>query len=144
MWSNEILAYFAGLFDGEGHLSIEKQRPNGTQRKKDYYTLRLVIVNTNFTVIDWCVFHFKGSFTLNKKIEGHKQVYKFVLFGSKLFDVLIACYPYIIIKKPIIDIAFKFRETVGKTGWHVSDETLAIRKDLWAQAKIINKPGDHK
>ncbi len=36
MWSNETLAYFAGLFDGEGHLSIEKQKPNGVQRKKDY------------------------------------------------------------------------------------------------------------
>jgi hypothetical protein len=48
MWNVETLAYFAGLFDGEGHLSIEKQKANGTNRLKDYYTLRLVVVNTNF------------------------------------------------------------------------------------------------
>ncbi len=144
MWEKETLAYFAGLFDGEGHLSIECQKPNGKQRKKNYYTLRLVIVNTNLDVINWLLKHFKGSFTKSKKIDGRKQCYKFILFGEDLWNTILAIHPYLIIKKPIADIALEFRKTVGKTGWHVSDETLSIRQKLWAQAKIINKPGDHK
>lgn len=144
MLTNEILAYTAGLFDGEGHLSIERQRANGSNRKKDYFTLRLVIVNTNFEVITWLINNFQGNSTKSKKLEGRKQCYKFVIFGEKLFKIITDIYPYLIIKKPIVDIALKFRETVGKTGWNVSDETLAYRQELWSQAKIINKPGDHK
>lgn len=143
MITNEILAYTAGLFDGEGHLSIERQKANGTNRKKDYFTLRMVIVNTNLEVITWLIKNFEGNFTIGKKVAGHKQCYKFVLFGEKLIKVLTAIYPYLIIKKPIVDIAFKFRETVGKTGWNVSDKILEQREKLWSQAKKINKPGDH-
>lgn len=143
MSDKEIFAYVAGIFDGEGHLSIEKQSANGIQRKHDYYTLRIVIANTNLQLIDWLVTKFNGSKQISKKVEGHKQVYKFVLFGDKLFDLLVNMYPYMIIKKPIADVAFEFRKTVGKTGWHVSKETLAIRHDLYLKAKQINKPGDH-
>ncbi len=143
MSDKEIFAYVAGIFDGEGHLSIEKQSANGKERKHDYYTLRIVIANTNLELIDWLVTKFNGSKQKCKKYEGYKQGYKFLLFGEKLFGFLVNIYPYLIVKKPIADVAFEFRKTVGKTGWYVSKETLAIRHDLYLKAKQINKPGDH-
>lgn len=143
MWTNEVLAYFAGILDGEGHISVELQRADGKKRNKDYYSLRLVIANTNREVIDWLVEHFDGSLQICTKYPGFKQGYKCVLFGEKLHKAIQACYPYLIIKKPIADIAIKFRETVGKTGHDVSKETLAYRKQLYLDAKRINKPGDH-
>jgi hypothetical protein len=143
MWSNEQLAYFAGIFDGEGHLSIELQRAEKTCRKKDYYTLRMIIANTNLEVIEWLVKHFGGSFQKCKKLEGCRQGYKVIFHGCKLFEPLLACYPYLIIKRPIADVAIEFRKTVGKTGWKVSEETLAQRQKLYLAAKIINKKGDH-
>lgn len=142
-WTIEQLCYFAGIFDGEGHLSIEKQSINGKTRKKDYYTLRIVIANTNLELIQWLIQTFNGNFTISKKVVGHKQVYKFVLFGKKLEDVITAAYSYFIVKKPIIDIALKFRKTVGKTGSDVSEETMVYRRQLYFEAKRINKPGDH-
>lgn len=138
-----IIGYAAGIFDGEGHLSIEKQSSNGIQRKKDYYTLRLIISNTSLQLINWLLIYTNGSKQVCKKKVGHKQCYKVVLFGDNLFNFLLQVYPYLIVKKPIADIAFEFRKTVGKTSWNVSEETLAIRLDLYLKAKQINKAGDH-
>lgn len=143
MWTVAQLAYFAGIFDGEGHLSVELQRANGKNRGRDYYSLRMIIANTNLEVIQWLIKHFNGGFMKDKKLEGCRQGYKFVLHGNKLYDILVACYPYLIIKKPIADIAIKFRATVGKTGWRVDPETLEVRRQLYLKAKIINKKGDH-
>lgn len=143
MWTKEQLAYLAGFLDGEGHISIELQRANNINRKKDYYSLRIVISNTNIEVITWLKKTFGGNFYKDKKIDGMKITYRYRLFGDQLYQVLKACYPYLIVKKYHAELLFKFRETVGKTGWNVSDETLNLRKSLYLDMKRINKPGDH-
>lgn len=142
MWSIEQLAYFAGLFDGEGHLSVDLQRASKC-RKKDYYSLRFVIANTNLEVIQWLINTFNGTLQIDKKIKGCKQGYKFLLWGPKMFAVLEGAYPYMIVKKPIVEVAFEFKKTIGKTGWKISDEILTIRKQLYLKAHQINKKGDH-
>src|SRR5690348_12037892 len=139
MWEPGQLAYFAAILDGEGHISVEKQSADGKQRKHDYYTLRIVIANTSLDLMKWLVANFGGSYYSDKKKEGYKQMYRYRLFGEQLFQVALAIYPYMLIKKKHLDLVFEFRKTVGKTGWHVSKETLLERHRIYLAMKSINK-----
>lgn len=143
MWTNETLAYFAGILDGEGHISVELQSANGENRLKDYYSLRMIIANTNLEVIEWVVKNFGAAFRKDKKHPGNKQVYRATFLGRGIFDILDACYPYLIVKKPHADLVFKFRATIGKTGWRIPEDVREYRKQLYLEAKRMNKKGDH-
>jgi hypothetical protein len=140
MWSNEQLCYFAGIIDGEGSIGIEHLKPT-KGRKKDYYTCRLTVINTSFTLMRWIKENFGGTFDTRKAILGRKVVYRWHIFGKNMDAILQAIFPFLIIKKIQAHIVLKYRNTVGKTGWNVSDEVLAIRKKLWQECKDWNKIG---
>lgn len=145
MWTNEQLSYLAGIIDGEGSICVELQRANGKQRKHDYYTLRLSIVNTNKELMDWLVKTFEGNYYAQTKYEGKKQCYTYRLFGTKLLNVILACLPYFIIKRPQAELVQEFRKTVlGKTCWNIPKEILELRHTMYLRSKELNKTGDHK
>ena len=144
MWTSEQLSYMAGIIDGEGSISVDLQRANGKARKHDYYSLRLCVVNTNKELMDWLVKTFGGSYYAKAKHERRKECFTYRLFGENLLNVIIACYPYFIIKKPQADLAIEFRKTVlGKTCWNIPQEILDYRHSLYLKSKELNKVGDH-
>ncbi len=136
-----ILSYFAGIIDGEGSIGIEHLKPRG-KRMKDYYTCRLTVINTNEDIMKLLVHHFKGTYDTRKKIGGRKTCFRWHVFGKDLEDALKRLEPHIFIKKQQLEIVLKYRETVGKTGWNVSDEVLSQRKELWLACKKLNSVGD--
>lgn len=143
MWINENLAYLAGIIDGEGSICVDLQRAGGS-RKHDYYTLRLSIVNTDKNLMEWLVKNFQGTYYQRTPKPGYKICYTYRIYGHKLAELIEACYPYFIIKKPHADIIRQFRKTIGKTGWNITQEVVEDRKRLYFAVKEINKVGDHK
>lgn len=135
------LSYFAGIIDGEGCIGIEHLSPNKT-RKKDYYTCRLTVINTNEDIMKLLVHYFKGSYDIRKRIEGRKKCFRWHVFGPDLEIALNQLLPHLFIKKSQALIVLQYRETVGKTGWNVSDEVLQKRKELWLRCKELNSVGD--
>lgn len=146
MWSEVSLSYLAGIIDGEGSICVDIQRESiKYHRKFDYYTLRLSIVNTDKNLMDWLVKNFNGSYYLRKPKPGYKLCYTYRLYGHDLANLIVACIPYLIIKKPHADLVNKFRATVGKTGnRNVTPELIAQRKEIYFAIKDLNKTGDHK
>jgi hypothetical protein len=142
MWTNEQLAYLAGIIDGEGTIGIEKMAPCGS-RKKFYYTPRLCIINTSKNLMEWLnqTFPF-GHFSPRKKIAGRKECYAWRLFGTNVETIIVAILPFIQIKRRQAECVLRFRKTVGKTGWNVSDETLSQRESLYQECKIYNTVGE--
>ena len=142
-----LLAYLAGIIDGEGCIGIEcmapHQKKDGTWiRKHNYYTPRLTVINTSQEIMTLLSHFFIGGiFDKRKEIPGRKICYRWHIFGENLEYAIKCLLPYLIIKKEQAELAIKFRETVGKTGWYVSEETLAIRHNLYQQCKKLNQVG---
>jgi len=144
MWTVEQLSYLAGIIDGEGSICVDLQRANPKYgRKHDYFTLRLSIVNTDKNLMDWLVTNFQGTYYQRKPLPGYKICYTYRIYGHKLADLIVACLPYFIIKKPHAEIVNKFRTTVGKTGWAITQDVVDYRESLYLELKKLNKVGDH-
>ncbi len=130
-------AYFAGIIDGEGSIGIEHLSPTKS-RKKDYYVCRLTVINTDENLMRLLVAHYEGSYDMRKLIEGRKPCFRWHVFGKNLKNALDKLYPYLFIKKPQAKLVLEYIETIGITGWKVSDEILAKRKELWLKCKELN------
>jgi hypothetical protein len=141
-----FLAYLAGIIDGEGSIGIECMAPckkkDGTWiRKHNYYTPRLTVINTNEHLMMALMRNLGGTYNKRKKTEGRKICYRWHTFGSNLEIVLKNLMPYLFLKGEQAYLVLKFRETVGKTGWYVSEDLLKERHDLYLKCKKLNKVG---
>jgi hypothetical protein len=134
------LSYLAGIIDGEGSIGIEHLSPT-KGRPKSYYVCRLTVINTNKNLMELLLHFFGGSYNQRKKIEKRKICYRWHIFGENLEKTLDQLIPYLFIKKQQALIVKQYRETVGKTGWNVTNEVLNKRKELWLQCKELNKLG---
>jgi len=141
MWSKEQLIYMAGIFDGEGSVNIEVQAPR-ENRKYYYYSLRIILINTNKDLMEWLVTSFGGKYSERKKIEKRKLCYRWAKCSREAAEILEACLPYLIVKKPQALLFIEFMQTMGKTGWFVSDETRSKRQFLYDEMRKLNKQGD--
>jgi hypothetical protein len=130
----------AGIIDGEGSLNIEIQSPNSTCRKTDYYAIRLVIINTNKQLMDWLVANFEGKIRIRKKLENRRQCYDWIIHSFKAAEILKACLPYMIVKKPSAEVIIEFMDH-KKDGWNITPDVKEHRKFLYDKLKKINKTG---
>lgn len=140
-WSIEKLSYLAGIIDGEGSISIEIQSQSiRHNRKCDYYSLRLLIINTNIPMLEWVQKNFGGSISLHSKPrENRRDCYRLSLFSHKAAQLLEACKTYMIIKRKHVDVFVEFASTMTHANVRLSDELLSHRRDLYLQLKHINK-----
>lgn len=133
-----MLAYLAGIIDGEGSIGIERLKPT-KNRKKDYYVCRLTVINTNEDIMQLLRRYLKGNYDKRKLIPGRKPCFRWHVFGNELQWALAILEPYIVIKSKQLDVVMNYRDTVGKTGWKVSDDILEKRHKLWLECKELNK-----
>jgi hypothetical protein len=104
------LAYVAGLFDGEGAITI------CYQKSKWKWRLRVSLSNTYKPVLDWVRRRFSTPSILLYKGSriGTKPCF-FIQYGDhKAGEFLRAIEPYTIIKRHQILIALEFRETFSE------------------------------
>lgn len=118
--------YIAGLFDGEGHVSITWSERRGQKCPK----LCVKITNTYLPVLLSMKELYGGSIYSNKK-QKESYLRCFVLSltveQSKVF--LIDLLPYLVIKRKQAEIALKFAETVYRRGKKpITDAEKKIRE----------------
>lgn len=88
-----VIAYFAGLLDGEGNLQMRGRHRNSI-------TCKLCIYNTNREVIDWLSANFGGHQRWTIREDGWKSAGVWAVY--RVYDVralLCAAMPYLIIKR---------------------------------------------
>jgi hypothetical protein len=103
--SHEV-AYTAGFFDGEGCVSIARY----LQRGRPYHTLAIIFTNTNFQVLEWLQQRWGGHLTKPTKPSNprHRPSRNLWLSAGPARPLLLAMLPYLIIKKPQVEIALEF------------------------------------
>ncbi len=104
MKKTEILAYTAGITDGEGHISILKKH------KQNYYYLQAGVRNTNEWLCQWLKMQFGGRITTwHPNRLNWKTSYQWIIEHKSAFEFLKLVLPYLNLKKPQADLAIKYQ-----------------------------------
>lgn len=149
---NTILAYVAGLLDGEGSIGISLKkkgtvyiRKKGYTRKTDKYSLHIQIGNTNRKVIEWLKDIFGGQFQIvkHKDCRGEK-FFAWHLYTNKAYNLLNCILPYMKIKRKQCELAVEFQKEIIKFKGckHIPKLSLSKRKTIKEYISFLNKNGN--
>jgi len=118
----KILAYLAGLIDGEGSIMIKKstyriRSPKYNDCVNPGYFIRVTMKNINKDVMELLKKTFGGSVWEDRKVYTSKNGFQtrhrlwcFDIHDRHAENMLRLLYPYLIIKKPQAEIALKLVE----------------------------------
>ena len=81
-------AYFAGLLDGEGTILVWQRKDRLASR----LSIRAVIVNTDYPVMEWLAEHVGGN-------VNDKPIWSWTVNGPNAVSVLKQALPYLVIKR---------------------------------------------
>lgn len=125
------IAYFAGILDGEGTISMDdkrigKSKSRGIRKsfrpykgKIRIYRARVVfgchlsICNTDPRIMNWLVQNFGGAISVSKRMHAHWAI-KLTWFASckSICEILEACLPYLILKKDQAILMIEARKNI--------------------------------
>ena len=137
-------AYLAGLWDGDGCIYIRTQRsPKGRVQ----YVMGATLTMTHKPTLKfWAERVGLGSVGILHDGRAKKKSYQWKLAAKKAEELLRILYPYLMVKKDQADIAFRFRDTIGRSsnkskykGEELWQHTLDIREELKQELHIIKK-----
>lgn len=137
------LPYVAGLFDGEGYITINKyHHPKGTHIR---YQLFVGIGMTDKPVIEAIAEQFGGMFTSYKspKKPTHRRVFEWRVSSKSAVPFLKAVLPWLIVKKDRANLVLKFQEHmtsnagVFKYQKHRREEMYAYRESVLDELKRL-------
>ena len=142
-------AYIGGFFDGEGHISIVKKKPNPPRWKNPSYKLVAVITNSNKTIIDFIHSKFKNSSHKHGpyKSSGFKPkgklLYQLHFTGVHCKEFLREIHPYLRIKRDQANLALDYPLLEFRTHRYkgLTQEQVAEREDFYQRMKSLNKKG---
>jgi hypothetical protein len=129
------LAYLAGLFDGEGTVTI------GATAGR-YFNVQVVITNSDARLMEWLA-GFGGSVSKKPKIGSFsgsaKLVFRWVLYADNAATFLQAVRPYLRMKGEQADVAFAFRKLVRRPapGSQTTAE-LETKRQLHRDMRVLN------
>ena len=142
-----VLAYMAGIVDGEGCLTIGTYTKGPTGNP--WYCTYLVISSTDEPLIDWLVTNFgvhKMIYTSAQMAANcRRQVYRWQCGGDRLHHICESILPFSVIKKRQIEIVMEFLETskmrvyeVGRRGPKVPPEVYERRINLCSELRSLH------
>jgi hypothetical protein len=138
-----VLAYFAGIVDGEGCVAVRstKYKKRRTGEIVEFYHLEVVITNSNRALLDRIASYFGGHIHTRKKGKKHwKQVWSWHLGYRAGEQFLMRILPYLEIKKREAEISIACQRMNDRRDPH--DKKQAIRdqqKIMFEQVKEIKR-----
>jgi hypothetical protein len=134
------LAYFAGLFDGEGCVSVTevKSKPGG--RSPTFQTLAQVSM-TDRRALHFLLDSFGGSLHLINK-EGARPVWVWSVYQKTAKLFLEAILPYLIVKKLQADLLIELENGILGRGVHrrLTDDEVKRRRKIKDKICALNGP----
>ena len=126
-----VLAYAAGILDGEGSISIVHSSPTS-------YSLNVTVANTYRPLIEWLVHHFGGTFTRYPATDKWRERFYWRLHGPNAATLLEAILPFMVIKRQQATLAVELVAlTVGR-GSTVSDAVNVRRAIIKSEIERLN------
>lgn len=146
-----VLAYAAGLFDGEGSIAITCSKSSNASGKR-YHALTIRVTSTDPRATDWLLANFGSYVSPQKTPDGHKPAFTWQSRAMHAERFLRAIRPYLIIKAAQADLGLLLRETKqvsrgssagGQRGSPaiITDELFAYRESLRQQVMALNRRG---
>jgi hypothetical protein len=139
-----ILAYAAGLVDGEGSFTLDiVHSPHG--KKYTSYVCRAVVVNTDQECLYFLQKHFEGSvFQRTKESDKRKATYVWRIFGENLEAFCKLILPFSIIKKRHIELILAFRKLYWNRRGEVTPSLHAEREKYYIAMRQLNQTGPYQ
>ena len=139
--SKITLAYIAGIFDGEGCVSISKEKER-TTIKGYSYRLRVIVGNTNEWLIKFLQSQFGGNIVLRQpRMPWYKPIWQWQI-GAKLAQVFLeALLPYLQLKKHQAELGIAFQNKFkGRGHRKTTREWILLEQDFFLMRQY-NKKG---
>jgi hypothetical protein len=127
---NEVdLAYAAGIFDGEGSVSIIHTKTGHTKADGSiyrHYRLQVCVVNTNPILCQWLKETFGGCITQSHKGENRLPLWQWIKPSHKGAKFLKLIQPYLHLKSPQVKLALEFQDLRKFPMYHFTEEDNLI------------------
>ena len=137
MISRESLAYYAGLFDGEGTVGIRRsyreRTLKGGQKTVTHYELYISIANTNPVPLKELYELFGGYKQMvidKRRVLIAKPLWRWQLTAKKAENFLKLIFPYLRIKTEEVETALEYRKIIksGKGRKKLTRKDTKIRE----------------
>ena len=145
--TGEELAYVAGLFDGEGTVTIScynASRYGGRRRE----ILMVLLSSTDYSIIDYLRGIFGGSLTITGAHNNHKEIYRWTLSARMAADFIYRILPYLRIKKEHALLGLEWQATIREVGNQhtqpLPDEVREWRDFYISRIRELNVRGNGK
>jgi len=138
-----VLAYVAGLLDGEGSICIGSGRSR-SDRVAPSYWLQVGITNTDRSLIDWLLATFGGHISDNSHAPSRKNqrpCWAWRIMGLQAVPFLEAIQPYVRVKAPQLCLALDFQRhmSVVRAYRRVPAAHLVLREDFRQRLQALNR-----
>jgi len=131
------LAYAAGLFDGEGCVSINKT--SAKNYKRNGFQLRCSISITHEATSQLFANNFGGTHKLIQRKSGGRDYWQWVIVARQARDFLIPLQPYLQIKKEVASIGIEFQNyRDNNQAFNKTDEYWNREQDLYVAVRKCN------
>jgi len=141
--NREDIIYIAGLFDGEGHITISKNVYKNKKWNPAYY-LSIGITNTDKQILEWIkVIVGTGRVRLNSKaktIGNSQNCYSWLATAKQAKFVLELLYPFLKIKKDRAMLGIEFQKRMKRivNQIPVSKEEIMLRERTRLKVRELN------
>lgn len=115
--SKELAAYLAGLMDGDGNISIARQRYGGKD-KSPHYRLCAVINMTHRETVQWINLTIPGSlYSIQSKFDyrgswNRKPIHRWSIWGQRAVWFISQIAPYMRVRKKQAQLAILFQSSI--------------------------------
>jgi len=133
------LEYFAGFFDGEGNIAID--RYFSPRSKSPIYNLLVGVSNTT-TVPNLFRDRFGGSVrVVSRNNIHHSPIYDWRISGRKALEFLNLVLPYLQVKNKEVDIAVKFMNLPRSSKNTPTTFLTELRESYLQEIKALHTSG---
>ena len=139
------IRYVAGLFDGEGWITICKQRLGGYRTYSDHYVRYQLVAGIGMTyrpIIERLHQQFGGGFHVNRsakaKMPKARTGFAWKVSSQSAADFLASVRPFLIVKQEEADVALEFQRHVRS---HIADFRYRpnMRPALYAEREDFHR-----
>lgn len=138
-------AYFAGLIDGEGYISLLKSKKGNKKywsSTRDYIYIPVIkVAMVDRPIIEFLKDSFGGSFEIRKARGNARESYCWTARKLNVMNILQAIYPYLRVKRKHAEVLFKYKNLNNGAGIAISDENWLKRDNLYEEIRKLTKTG---
>ncbi len=127
-------AYLAGIIDGEGTVTLARNRKNETPSPS------VTVANNNLELLEWIKGLVGGTIISKKKHKAHhSDSYAWAMRSDKAIQLLKDVRQYLIVKKPQADLIINKYKSVTHRAGKYTPEMLEKKMRLVAEIRMLNK-----